>query len=523
MQVLSSIRALPWTYRIGAGCGDGSGENQCPKILACSPKAEGVNILSRICGILSQVHQGICRNCRGYTPVRSKGHKGSTALNHEANQPFNERWTSKCQLAFETLIDRLTAAPVLGFANPKQPYILHTDASTTGLEAALYQEQEGQLRVIAYASRGLSASESRYPAHKLEFLALKWSVTEKFHDYLYGTRFVVVTDNNPLTYILSSAKLDAAGHRWLAALSTFDFKLQYRAGSQSRDADALSRGPHDLPDEDRCQKEWDMVQQFTRDHVDEMVVSLIQMLWLPYVTAVNIRTSWPLELLCMDYLTLEADKSNTKDILVFTDHFTKYALAFPTANQKVKTVAKCLWENFIVHYGTPERLHTDQGHDLESHLIRELCDIAGIKKTRTTPYLPRGNPVERFIRTLLSMLGMLGPEQKQRWKEYVKPLVHAYNCTRNEVTGYTPYELMFGHSPRLPVDLAYGLPVGDRPSPSHSKYVQILRSRLRMINLGRCERCTETSCSRVVSYLGVQSQNFHLLHSRCQWGTRRIA
>ena len=594
---------------------------------------------------------------RGYTPTRSKGRKGSTALNHDANQHFNEKWTPKCQLAFETLINRLTTSPVLGFANPKQPYILHTDASTTGLGAALYQEQEGQLRVIAYASRGLSASESRYPAHKLEFLALKWSVTEKFHDYLYGTSFVVVTDNNPLTYILSSAKLDAASHRWLAALSTFDFKLQYRAGSQNGDTDALSRRPHDLPDEDRCQKEWDMVQQFTREHVDETAIeldpdvvaaichsclrvssppesgaSLVESMsmsvsvipdcyasespqGLPVVPSlspsdlrekqradpslkevishietgesvpptvrqllpdlglllrernrlelqddvlyrrrqdgdhlsfqlvlpeelrqgvltslhddmghmgvertldlvrsrffwprmavevekkiktcdrcvrrkalperaaplVNIRTSRPLELLCMDYLTLEADKSNTKDILVLTDHFTKYALAFPTANQKAKTVAKCLWENFIVQYGIPERLHTDQGRDFESHLIRELCDIAGIQKTRTTPYHPRGNPVERFNRTLLSMLGTLGPEQKQRWKEYVKPLVHAYNCTRNEVTGYTPYELMFGRSPRLPVDLAFGLPAGDKSVPSHSKYVQTLRSRL---------------------------------------------
>lgn len=99
----------------------------------------------------------------------------------------------------------------------------------------------------------------------------------------------------------------------------------------------------------------------------------------------------------------------------------------------------------------------------ESHLIRELCDIAGIEKTCTTPYHPHGNPVERFNRTLLSMLGTLEPEQTQRWKEYVKPLVHAYNCTRNEVTGYTPYELMFGRSPRLPVDLAVGLPVRYAP------------------------------------------------------------
>lgn len=88
----------------------------------------------------------------------------------DPKQPFGSRWSPACQHAFTTLIEKLTRAPVLGFANPKQPYILHTDASTTGLGAAFYQEQDGKMRVIAYA---LSASESRYPAYKLEFLALK--------------------------------------------------------------------------------------------------------------------------------------------------------------------------------------------------------------------------------------------------------------------------------------------------------------------------------------------------------------
>lgn len=95
-----------------------------------------------------------------------------------------------------------------------------------------------------YASRGLSWSESRYPAHKLEFLAIKWSVTEKFSDYLCGNHFTVVTDSNPLTYILTSAKLDATSYQWLAALSRFSFKLLYRSGKQNGDADGLSRGPH---------------------------------------------------------------------------------------------------------------------------------------------------------------------------------------------------------------------------------------------------------------------------------------
>uniref|UniRef100_A0A3P9JPF0 Gypsy retrotransposon integrase-like protein 1 n=1 Tax=Oryzias latipes TaxID=8090 RepID=A0A3P9JPF0_ORYLA len=193
---------------------------------------------------------------------------------------------------------------------------------------------------------------------------------------------------------------------------------------------------------------------------------------------VNIRTSRPLELLCMDFLTLEPDSSNTKDILVLTDHFTKFAVAIPTANQKAGTVAKCLWNEFMVHYGIPERIHSDQGPDFESKLIKELCEVAGIKKSRTTPYHPRGNPVERFNRTLLGMLGTLENKQKSQWKQHVKPLVHAYNCTKNEVTGFTPYELLFGRCPRLPVDLAFGLSVREPRSISHSDYVKNLRSRL---------------------------------------------
>ncbi|KAK7922046.1 hypothetical protein WMY93_008948 [Mugilogobius chulae] len=211
---------------------------------------------------------------KGFTPFRRSKQKPPTTSKHaDPRQPL-ECWTPQCQNAFDTLIERLTTAPVLAFANPKLPYILHTDASTTGLGAALYQEQDGRLRVVAYASRGLSSSEARYPAHKLEFLALKWSVTEKFHDFLYGADFVVITDNNPLTYILTSAKLDAASHRWVAALSTYNFKLQYRAGKQNLDADALSRRPHDHHSDVRLQREWEMIRQFAQDHDTDTVTEL---------------------------------------------------------------------------------------------------------------------------------------------------------------------------------------------------------------------------------------------------------
>ena len=85
------------------------------------------------------------------------------------------------------------------------------------------------LRVIASASRSVSKAESNYPAHKLEFLALKWAVCEKFHEYLYGSKsFEVFTDNNPLTYVLTSAKLDACGQRWVAKLANYNFSIKYR-------------------------------------------------------------------------------------------------------------------------------------------------------------------------------------------------------------------------------------------------------------------------------------------------------
>ena len=103
----------------------------------------------------------------GYPPLQKANQKKVEKSDyHNPKEPFGNRWTPKCKQAFETIIQKLTSDPVLGFANPKLPYILQTDASTTGLGAALYQEQDGQKRAIAFASRGLSHSESRYPAHK---------------------------------------------------------------------------------------------------------------------------------------------------------------------------------------------------------------------------------------------------------------------------------------------------------------------------------------------------------------------
>ena len=95
--------------------------------------------------------------------------------------------------------------------------------------------------VIAYASRTLSKSERNYPAYKLEFLTLKWAITDQFHEYLHRGNFHVYTDNNPLRYILTSGKLDAVGQFWLAALA--NYQLHYKTGKSNVEANALSQIP----------------------------------------------------------------------------------------------------------------------------------------------------------------------------------------------------------------------------------------------------------------------------------------
>ena len=153
-------------------------------------------------------------------------------------------WNEECQEAFNKLKQLCSQTPILAYANYKKPFKLHTDASENGIGAVLYQKQnDGMDQVMVYASWTLSKSKTNYDAHKLEFLALKWSVTERIHEYLYGGEFEVYKDNNPLSYILTNAKLVATGQRWVASLANYNFKIFYRSGKLNVEAEALSKIP----------------------------------------------------------------------------------------------------------------------------------------------------------------------------------------------------------------------------------------------------------------------------------------
>ena len=174
------------------------------------------------------------------------------------NVPITDtEWTGLCEVSFLRLKDVLTSAPVLAYPDYSKPFKVETDASLSGLGAVLSQEHNGRDKVIAYASRSLRPAEKsmrNYSSAKLELLALKWAITEKFREYLWGSKFTVYTDNNPLAYVQKS-KLGAAQIRWMSELALYDFEIKYRSGKSNVVADALSRRPNpaeaDLPaDED---------------------------------------------------------------------------------------------------------------------------------------------------------------------------------------------------------------------------------------------------------------------------------
>lgn len=170
------------------------------------------------------------------------------------------------------------------------------------------------------------------------------------------------------------------------------------------------------------------------------------------------RVGNPMERVALDIFgPLPRTSTGKLYILVISDYYTRWTECYPMADIEAQTVAKLFASEFVCRFGTPREVHTDQGRQFESDLFQELCKILNIHKTRTTPYHPQSDgQVERFNRTLKTMLKKYVDANPKSWDKYLPFLLMAYRSSVHESTGETPSLMMLGREVELPIDLLYG-------------------------------------------------------------------
>ena len=181
----------------------------------------------------------------------------------------------------------------------------------------------------------------------------------------------------------------------------------------------------------------------------------------PVVPMKPLACSGPGELLHVDFTSIEETVPLKEDpvihnVLVLQDHFSKYVVAYVVKDQTARTAAETLRNGYFGIFGAPAYLVSDQGKAFMGHVIMHLCELYGVQKLRTSPYHAQTNgQVERMNQTIICMIGKLEEDRKACWSEHLPELLLAYNATRSTVMGYSPYYLLFGRRPRIPVDYLF--------------------------------------------------------------------
>ena len=173
----------------------------------------------------------------------------------------------------------------------------------------------------------------------------------------------------------------------------------------------------------------------------------------------NITVSEPMDLIHINLLGLETTM-NTKVrptvVKIITDHFSCHVQPYKVKDKRAVTIAKCLYDNYFRHYGFPRRLMSDQGKEFCNNILKGMCYYLNIKKIHTIPYHPQSNGSVKHVHyTLRWMIRKLNNKQCKNWVDHLATITHAYNVTHSQITGYSPYFLMMGCRPRLPVDLLF--------------------------------------------------------------------
>ena len=171
--------------------------------------------------------------------------------------------------------------------------------------------------------------------------------------------------------------------------------------------------------------------------------------------------SGPGELLHVDFTSIEEavplkEEPVIWNVPVLQDHLSKYVVAYVVKDQTARTTTETLRNGYFGLFSVPAYLVSDQGKAFTGHIITHLCDLYGVQKLRTSPYHAQTNgQVEHMNQMIIHMISKLEEDKKACWSEHLLELLLAYNATRSTVTGYSPFYLLFGRRPRIPVDYLF--------------------------------------------------------------------
>eukprot|EP00731_Ephydatia_muelleri_P001856 Em0001g1856a len=371
------------------------------------------------------------------------------------------QWTEECSQAFLAAKGMLTSSKVLAHYNPKLSLILATDASSYGVGAVLTQvSEEGTERPIAYVSRTLSDAERNYAQIEKEALAIIFGV-KRFHVYLYGRKFLLLTDHKPLTTIFgpkTGLPVVAASRlqRWALVLSAYQYDVKFRATEEHGNVDGLSRLP--LKGE-----------RHEEEETEASIFNMVQIETLP-VTAGQLRNEsrqdkelskvmrylqngWP-EMVTAELQPYEAKKTE----LTIENHTLLWGMrvVIPQVYEMTSTTAQKtvdILRHIFAAYGLPEQLVSDNGPQFVAKEFEDFMLKNGIRHIRSAPYHPATNGlVERFVQSFKRAMET-GKNSGQTLQHRLSSFLLAYRSSPHSVTNVSPCSLFLQRELRTKLDL----------------------------------------------------------------------
>ena len=523
---------------------------------------------------------GLCNYYRRFVEGFSKI---ASPLNRLTRKDVSFVWSPECEIAFQTLKNRLCSPPILAYPDFSQPFHLFTDASQSAIGYVLGQVIDGKECVIAFGGRELSSAETRYSTTEREALAVVDGI-KRYEPYLSGRKFYVHTDHGSLTWLMRVKDPTGRLARWALRLQQYDFEIIHRPGTANGNADALSRRSYSelKSDSGESQSEislpvasmdhpcppaqtlYDLQRKDSDLHaiieyletsqlpehdpkaralllsIDSFYLDengILCHLWTPgkrraksLCSQVVIPASLRHEILvaCHDDPTaghLGADKTYEKiraryywsgmykdvehwcrscvdcamkkaprgkrkapllpipvegafdrvamDILgpfpvtddgnryiiVFSDYYTRWPEAFALPSTEAPRVAQLLIDEILARHSAPRTLLSDRGPNFLASIVKEVCKLMNTRKSNTTAYHPQTDGlVERFNGTLAEGLSMYVSSHQKDWDRHIPMILFAYRVSPHASTGESPFFLLYGREPRLPLDVALLMP-----------------------------------------------------------------